>query len=168
MPAVSATDGLRYCAEATEPHPRQSAIARLRPNADRGELMRAYVGVTDRDWYRLLLADGPHHDEVNFWFPSANMGFQALSPGQPFVFKTHVERNHPEISNRLVGVGLFSGFGRSTIKEAWELLGHANGVDSLESLRMRIEHYARRPITRFEDPLIGCVLLQNVVFFKES
>ncbi|HMS77175.1 HNH endonuclease [Gordonia sp. (in: high G+C Gram-positive bacteria)] len=130
--------------------------------------MRAYVGVTDRDWYRRLLATGPHHDEVNFWFPSPKQGFQALSPGQPFVFKTHVERSHPEISNRIVGVGLFSGFARETISEAWRLLGTANGVASLEMLRGSIEHYARRPITRFEDPLIGCVFLQDVTFFAES
>src|SRR5436190_1476722 len=31
--------------------------------------MRAYVGVTDRDWYRFLLAR-PELDEVNFWQPS--------------------------------------------------------------------------------------------------
>ena len=44
------------------------------PATDDPRPMRAYVGVTDRDWYRRLLATGPHHDEVNFWFPSPKQG----------------------------------------------------------------------------------------------
>lgn len=130
--------------------------------------MKAYVGVTDRDWYRRLLASGPAHDEVNFWLPSARQGFGADWRGRPFVFKTHVDRQHPVLSNRIVGVGICSGFARSTVSEAWQLLGEANGVDSFEQLRARIEHYRKDPLGRFEDPLIGCVYLNNVIFFDED
>lgn len=129
--------------------------------------MRAFVGVTDLDWYRLLLTIGSEHDEVNFWFPSATQGFKALTPGEPFIFKTHVDRANRHLSNRIVGVGLFSGFAHMRISEAWNLFGTANGVRSLDQLRTRIEHYVRRPIERFEDPEIGCVLLNSVVFFGE-
>lgn len=130
--------------------------------------MNAYVGVTDLDWYRRLLASGPEHDEVNFWLPSAGQGFGAIARGQAFVFKTHVDRKYPALSNRIVGVGMFSGFARSTVGEAWDLLGAANGVDSFEQLRASIEQYRNHPLGRFEDPLIGCVYLNNVVLFDEG
>lgn len=130
--------------------------------------MKAYIGVTDLDWYRQLLADGQDHDEVNFWFPSPRQGFRALRAGQPFIFKTHIQRRASHLSNRIVGVGLYSGFSRLRISQAWELLGRANGVGSLHELRSRIEHYRREQIGRFDDPEIGCVLLNTVVFFPES
>lgn len=85
--------------------------------------MKAYVGVADLDWYRLLLATGAQHDEVNFWFPSPRQGFKTLAPGHSFIFKTHVDRSQPAFSNRIVGVGLFSGFARMRISEVWHLLG---------------------------------------------
>lgn len=50
--------------------------------------MRLFVGVTDRDWYEHLRRI-PGIDEVNFWKPSGNTGFHALSPGEPFLFKLH-------------------------------------------------------------------------------
>ena len=125
------------------------------------------MGVTDLGWYRQLLASGPEHDEVNFWLPSAGQGFRAIQCGQPFIFKTHVDRKVPALSNRIVGVGLFSGFARSTIGEAWRLLGDANGVGSLDQLRASIEQYRKDPLDRFEDPAIGCVYLHDVIFFDE-
>ena len=52
--------------------------------------MKAYVGVTDIEWYRQLSAESLAHDEVNFWFPSPTQGFRALRAGEPFLFKTHL------------------------------------------------------------------------------
>ncbi|GAA3966104.1 HNH endonuclease [Gordonia caeni] len=125
--------------------------------------MAAYVGVTDRDWYEFLFETGPLHPEVNFWFPSPKQGFKAVRVGEPFVFKTHYGRS--PTSNRLVGVGLFSGFARATVSEAWSLFGIGNGVESVDILRHRIEHYRKQKIGPLEDPEIGCVLLHDVVFF---
>ena len=68
--------------------------------------MKAYVGVTDIEWYRQLSAESLAHDEVNFWFPSPTQGFRALRAGEPFLFKTHLDRTVPGLSNRIVGVGL--------------------------------------------------------------
>ncbi|MEU9887675.1 hypothetical protein [Sphaerisporangium sp. NPDC051011] len=50
--------------------------------------MKAYVGVTDGDWYRFLAAR-PALAEVNFWRPSGSREFRVLSPGEPFFFKSH-------------------------------------------------------------------------------
>ncbi|QRY63414.1 HNH endonuclease [Gordonia sp. PDNC005] len=130
--------------------------------------MRAYVGVTDIGWYRYLLATGPVHDEVNFWFPSATTGFAALSAGEPFLFKTHIDRSNDDVSDSVVGVGRFSGFARASIRSAWEQFGHGNGVASEEELRSRIAHYRKVPIGKYEDPLIGCVMLHDVVMFAPA
>jgi putative restriction endonuclease len=96
--------------------------------------VRAYVGVTDNNWYRFL-ADRPGVTEVNFWQPSGTREFRVLAPGEPFFFKTH----YPD--NRVVGGGFFSDSARLRVSEAWEFFGDANGVASVEEMRARI----RRP-----------------------
>jgi len=44
--------------------------------------VRAFVAVTDKDWYQFL-AERPDLDEVNFWQPGGNRLFRALSSGEP-------------------------------------------------------------------------------------
>lgn len=120
--------------------------------------MKAYVGVTDGEWYRFLAAR-PGLNEVNFWRPSSALAFRALSPGEPFFFKTH----HPH--NRVVGGGFFSGFAQLPVSEAWELLGQDNGLPSLEQMRERISRYRHQPIAAGEDPVIGCIFVRDTRFF---
>jgi putative restriction endonuclease len=120
--------------------------------------MRAYVGVTDNNWYRFLAAR-PAMTEVNFWQPSGAREFRVLAPGEPFFFKTHYPHN------RLVGGGFFSDSARLKVSEAWELFGQANGVASIEQMRARIGRYRRAPIGGGEDPVIGCLFVRDVRFF---
>ncbi|MEJ3750039.1 HNH endonuclease [Actinomycetes bacterium KLBMP 9797] len=120
--------------------------------------MKAYVGVTDGDWYRFL-ADRPLLNEVNFWRPSGGRGFNVLAPGEPFFFKTH----HPH--NRVVGGGFYSGFARLPISAAWELFGEGNGVESLAQMRARVGKYRRQLIGPGDDPEIGCVFVRDTAFF---
>ena len=120
--------------------------------------MRAYVGVTDNDWYRFLAAR-PELAEVNFWQPSGSREFHVLTPGEPFFFKTHYPHN------RVVGGGFFSDSARLRVSEAWELFGEANGVGSVEQMMARIGHYRRSPIGGGEDPDIGCLFIRDVRFF---
>lgn len=136
--------------------------------AEVGAAMKAFVGVTDLGWYKSLAARSLAHDEVNFWFPSSTLGFRALVAGQPFIFKTHISHTAPSLSNRIVGVGLFSGFARLHASEAWKLFGEANGAESLEQLVRRIARYRREPLGRFEDPKIGCALLNTVRLLPEG
>lgn len=130
--------------------------------------MKAYMGVTDLDWYLQLAKRSLSHDEVNFWFPRSRQGFAALSSGDPFFFKTHVMHGNPAVSDRIVGVGLFSGFARLRTSEAWDWFGLDNGVGSLAELRERIQHYRKEPLGPFDDPEIGAVLLRQVRFFPPS
>lgn len=129
--------------------------------------MRAYVGVTDGNWYRFL-ADRPTLTEANFWRPSGGMRFRALKPGEPFFFKTHHEdkrvvRHGPY--NRVVGGGLFDAFEPLPLSEAWQIFGEANGAADIEQMRERISQYRKQPISEGEDPVIGCILLRDTRFF---
>lgn len=120
--------------------------------------MRAYVGVTDQDWYHFL-ASRPGLTEANFWRPGGGRRFQALTVGEPFFFKTH----HPH--NRVVGGGFYSDFVRLRLSEAWEVYGEANGAQTQELMRRRVTRYRQAPVSATDDPYIGCVLLRDVRFF---
>ncbi len=119
--------------------------------------VRAYVGVTDQDWYRFL-ADRPVLDEVNFWRPSGG-AFRALHPGELFLFKTHYPHN------RVVGGGFFNGFVRMRISEAWDFFGEGNGVVDMAQMRQQVGRYRKEAIRPGEDPEVGCVLVRDVRFF---
>lgn len=123
--------------------------------------MKVYVGITDMDWYRTL-ATQPEIREVNFWKPGSESGFRALSPGEPFLFKTHWPHN------RIVGGGYFEGFARLPLSSAWDFFGSGNGVADLDQMRIRVGQYRREDIRRGDDPIIGCVLLNDVSFFPEE
>lgn len=119
--------------------------------------MKAYVGVTDGDWYRFLAARG--HQEVNFWRPGGDRAFHVLKPGELFFFKTHAPHS------RVVGGGFFGGFAALTLDDAWRLYGERNGVSSPEEMRLRVGRYRKARMAPHENPRIGCILLHDTVFF---
>lgn len=129
----------------------------MRKNA----LVRAYVGVTDWDWYEFLRASGV--TEVNFWQPSGRRRFGAIPQGAPFLFKTHYAAG-----NRIVGGGFFSGWASLPMSRAWEFFGPGNGCTDLTQMRARIGHYRPRQDLTREDPEIGCIMLRDVRFFDPS
>ena len=83
--------------------------------------MRAFVGVTDREWYRFLLAR-PDLDEVNFWQPSGGRAFRAIAPGDPFLFKLH----YPE--NAIVGGGTYVCSTTFPLSITWDAFEEKNGA----------------------------------------
>jgi putative restriction endonuclease len=122
--------------------------------------MRAWVAVTDREWFRFL-----HQrrgiDEVNFWQPGGVREFGILSVGQPLLFKLH----HPD--HFVVGGGFFRHATRLPVSLAWESFEHKNGAASLDEMRRRIERYRRVPPDPRAEYTIGCILLQEPFFFDE-
>jgi putative restriction endonuclease len=120
--------------------------------------VKAYVGVTDGDWYGFLAAR-PHLTEVNFWRPSSTHQFRVLAPSEPFFFKSRSPHN------RVVGGGFYSGFALLPMSEVWDLYGEGNGVATLEEMRAQIGKYRHQPIAASEDPVIGCVLIRDTCFF---
>lgn len=123
--------------------------------------MKLWVGITDYDWFKLH-SSKPKVDEVNFWRPSSTQGFSVLSWGEPFLFKLHAPRNF------IVGGGFFTKFLPLPVSLAWEAFGEANGARSLEEVKVRIGKYRKQPIGLNEDPVIGCILLEEPFFFEES
>jgi putative restriction endonuclease len=124
--------------------------------------MKAFVGVTDGQWHRFLAAR-PDIREVNFWQPGGGRGFNALQRGEPFIFKSKWADG-----NKLIGGGYFEGFVHLTVSDAWEFFGEGNGVDSFDEMRQQIGRYRQHPIASNEDPVIGCILLNEVRFIDSS
>lgn len=123
--------------------------------------MRAWVAVTDRDWYRFL-SRRPDLEEVNFWQPGGTRVFSTLSPGEPFLFKLH----YPD--NAIVGGGFFTHASRVPATVAWEAFGEKNGAGSYEDMCRRIERYRRAPLDPRGQYTIGCIILQEPFFFAET
>jgi len=119
-----------------------------------------YLGITDYDWFRLH-ASKDSVDEVNFWRPSSSANFKVLQWGEPFLFKLHAPRNY------IVGGGFFTKFLPLPISLAWDTFGEGNGARSLEEVRRRIAKYRRESIGPNDDPVIGCILLEEPFFFDE-
>ncbi len=120
-------------------------------------MQKLRIAVTDENWYRFL-ASQPDVDEVNFWQPGGSIKFQALQPGEPFLFKLHYPKN------RIVGGGFFVRWVRLPVGLAWETFQEKNGATSLFEMKERIEKY-RRGLGEGE---IGCILLGSPFFLKES
>ncbi len=122
--------------------------------------MKAFLAVTDNDWFRFLRAQ-PGIDEVNFWQPSGGGAFRALQPGQPFLFKLH----HPE--NFIVGGGFFLKFSLLPARIVWDAFGIKNGAASYEEMWRRIAKYRRRVLDEREQQDVGCVILVDPFFLDE-
>ena len=122
--------------------------------------MKAYVGITDKDWFTFL-ASQPGIDEVNFWKPGGEQGFAALSPGELFLFKLHSPDNF------VVGGGFFAHFSALPVSLAWEAFEEKNGARSLPEMRTRIEKY-RRIGPDIKDYTIGCIILESPFFLQRE
>jgi putative restriction endonuclease len=122
--------------------------------------MRAYVGVTDRNWYRFLLGR-PDLDEVNFWRPSGRGAFRALQPGEPFLFKLH----YPE--HAIVGGGTFVWSSSFPVSITWEAFEEKNGAATMAEMRGRIIRYRSPRPAPNEDPSVGCIILEDPWFLPE-
>lgn len=123
--------------------------------------MKAFVAVTDKDWFDLL-ARSPAIDEVNFWQPSPEGGFGAIPEGAPFLFKLH--RRVTGGRDLIAGGGFFAHYSRLPSSVAWESFEIKNGALSLAEMRRRIERYRRGVPARFDDYEIGCIMLAEPFF----
>lgn len=123
--------------------------------------MKAYVGVTDSNWYSFL-SERSHIREANFWRPYGSRTFKVLAPGETFLFKT----KHPQ--NALVGGAIYEGFVSLAISQAWEFFGEGNGVASKEELVLRLCDITGETVQEVGDREIGCVLLRDLWFFQAN
>jgi putative restriction endonuclease len=127
--------------------------------------MRGFVANTDYDWFTYLRAIEPPIDEVNFWKPGSGTNFGALVPGEPLFFKLKAPHNV------IAGFGYFAHFSRLPVSMVWQVYGEANGAGSYGEMRERLVRIRTR-FDRNTDPKqdfwIGCILVNQPVFFAES
>jgi putative restriction endonuclease len=123
--------------------------------------MRGYVANTDFEWYRYL-SSRADLDEVNFWQPSGSRGFRAIPPGAPFLFKL----KKPQYA--ICGYGFLGHTSILPAWLAWETFEEMNGAETFQEMTQRIEKYRRgRPSPKKEYD-IGCLMIQEPVFFRED
>lgn len=126
--------------------------------------MRGFVANTDYDWFTYLRAIEPPIDEVNFWKPGSGTNFGALVPGEPLFFKLKAPYN------AIAGFGYFAHFSRLPVSMVWQAYGDANGARSYGEMRDRLVRIRMR-FDRSTDPKqdfwIGCILVNQPVFFEE-
>lgn len=123
--------------------------------------MRAYIGVTDYDWFSLL-RNLPQLDEVNFWQPGGNRVFKALQSGELFLFKLHYPYNC------IVGGGLFAHSTLLPVSLAWDSFDILNGARSLEEVKIRVSKYRHETEKTNSDYTIGCIILEQPFFLPET
>jgi hypothetical protein len=150
-------------AQSPGPRPARATVRAIQKCGVRREnaLVNLYVGITDYDWFRFLSAL-PGVDEVNFWQPGGRTNFQALRPGELFLFKLHAPRNF------IVGGGVFARADILPTSLAWEAFGVSNGAPSLAEMRRRIAFYRGMPDHPRQDYSIGCRVLTQPFFFDEG
>ena len=124
-------------------------------------MRKAFVGVTDKDWYEFL-SSRPDLTEVNFWQPGGRVQFRALAPGDLFLFKLHSPNNY------IVGGGFFATSSLLPVSIAWDTFGPMNGVGSLEELLRRLARFRREPVRRGEDYTIGNIVLEQTFFLRRE
>lgn len=125
-------------------------------------MVSVFVAITDRSWFDLLSQERP--DEVNFWQPSGNRNFGAVSVGELFLFKLHAPNDF------IVGGGIFSHASNVSLSLAWDAFGIKNGVTSLAEMRRRIARYRRDDalLDPRTDPAVGCRILTQPFFWPRE
>ncbi|MBN1369687.1 MAG: HNH endonuclease [Dehalococcoidaceae bacterium] len=123
--------------------------------------MRAYLGVTDNDWFNYL-SSLPELAEVNFWQPHGSHTFKALDPGELFLFKLHSPDNY------IVGGGIFWYSSILPVTLAWESFGQANGARDYWEMRKLIVRARHEPVQANVDFNIGCIMLEQPFFLPRE
>ena len=120
--------------------------------------MKFYLGVTDNNWYHYLSSINP--EDINFWQPGGKSHFKVLESGAPFLFKL----KYP--ANAIGGIGFFSSHTFLPINMAWDVFGNRNGCDTYNEFRHLILQYRADKVN--VNPVIGCIVLTNPIFFKKE
>lgn len=100
-------------------------------------------------------------DEVNFWRPTAQAEFRALSPGEPLFFRLK------EPHNAIAGFGFFAISSLMTVQLAWEIFGDRNGDATQADFEGRIREYRAR-LNRPAHAQLRCLVLRDAVFLPRS
>ena len=100
-------------------------------------------------------------DEVNFWRPTAQTEFRALSPGEPLFFRLK------EPYSAIAGFGFFAISSLMSVQLAWEIFGDRNGDPTQADFERRIWEYRGQP-GRGADAPLRCLVLRDAVFLPQD
>ncbi|MBK9728989.1 MAG: HNH endonuclease [Saprospiraceae bacterium] len=120
--------------------------------------MKFYLGVTDNNWFKYLSKINP--EDINFWQPGGTVSFKLLQSGAPFLFKLKSPLN------AIGGVGFFSSHTFLPMSVAWDTFYNRNGCDTYDEFRRMILNYRKDKLNI--NPIIGCIVLTNPLFFKQE
>ncbi len=120
--------------------------------------MKYYHGVTNNNWFNYLSKINP--EDINFWQPGGTVNFKVLTPGAPFLFKL------ASPLNAIGGVGFFSSHTFLPISIAWDTFRDRNGCETIDEFSRMILNY--RTDKNNINPTIGCIVLNNPIFFKRE
>ena len=121
--------------------------------------MRCCLGVTNYGWFSFL--QSIQAVEVNFWKPS-RANFKALQPGELFFFKLKAPYN------KIGGGGNFVEFIQFPIDQAWSYFQQSNGQPNIQSFKKQIQPSFSKENLNSNNPIIGCILIENTIFFQEE
>ena len=105
---------------------------------------------------------------MNFWQPSAKVGFHTLDNGDPlksghlFLFKLKGS------INKIAGGGVFIGYSKLQLSVAWNIFGEHNGAVSFVEFSNSIRSYMNTENFQASDPHIGCIILTQPFFWPEE
>ena len=128
-----------------------------------------YVGVTDYSWYSFLkkyLPADKKNIEIDFWRSAASGQFQALEPGDLFLFKLRNTKDS-RLNGKIVGAAQFKLFEFNTVKEAWEKYKQGNGCGTISAFEGNVKLINNGKAIE-PGAEIGSIILSNVVFFDPS
>lgn len=124
--------------------------------------MNFWLGVTDTKWYQYLRIQTP--EDINFWQPSGNQQtFRAVKKGSPFLFKLKAP------FSAIGGLGFYSAQAFLPLNFAWQAFENRNGCATFPELKSMIDHYRAKHNRPFKlNPVIGCLILTNPIFFDDA
>lgn len=127
--------------------------------------MKAFVANTDQEWWEGLRRLESRFEEICFWRPSADVGFRAVKPGEPFLFKLKAPRSE------IAGFGFFSYATALPVSVMWRLFGELTGAkdegeafERVQRMRTRVGLESKQGV----DYRVGCICVREVVLFEES
>lgn len=122
--------------------------------------MKFYLGVTDTEWYNYLRMVNP--EDINFWQPGGTLTFKAIERGAPFLFKLKSP------INAIGGVGFFASHSFLPLSVAWDYFGDRNGCRTFAEFKKKITAYRDKKKQIEDNPVIGCIVLTEPVFFDKD
>lgn len=124
---------------------------------------KVMVALTDYDWYSTLMGL-QSVDMVNFWTPTP-WNVSGLSKGDKVYFLLK-----EKYGRKICGYGDFAYYENESVEEAWNKYGIYNGVENLANLQLRVARYTDKNSEKGftgQGHIIGCIILNDVVFFDQ-